>query len=46
MFLIRDVFRCKPGQAGALARKFLADESNRSEPIDDPDAYFRSVFRA
>lgn len=24
MFLIRDVFRCKPGKAGALAQKFLA----------------------
>jgi uncharacterized phage-associated protein len=24
----------------------LADESNWSEPIDDPDTYFRSVFRA
>lgn len=24
MFLIRDVFRCKPGKAGALAKKFLA----------------------
>lgn len=23
MFLIRDVFRCKPGKAGALARMFL-----------------------
>lgn len=22
MFLVRDVFRCKPGQAGALARMF------------------------
>jgi hypothetical protein len=24
MFLIRDVFRCKPGKAGVLAKKFLA----------------------
>jgi hypothetical protein len=24
MYLIRDVFRCKPGKAGALARMFLA----------------------
>ena len=24
MFLIRDVFRCKPGKAGALARMLLA----------------------
>jgi hypothetical protein len=24
MFLIRDVFRCKPGKAGAVARMFLA----------------------
>ncbi len=23
MFLIRDVFRCKPGKAGALAKMFL-----------------------
>jgi hypothetical protein len=29
-----------------LSSQDLADESNWSEPIDDPDAYFRSVFRA
>jgi hypothetical protein len=29
VFLIRDIFRCKPRKAGALAKKFLAVPSTR-----------------
>jgi quinol monooxygenase YgiN len=38
MFLIRDVFRCKPGKAGALAQKLLA-----TVPSMESEDGFRSV---
>jgi quinol monooxygenase YgiN len=38
MFLIRDVFRCKPGKAGALARMFLA-----TVPSMEKEDGFRNV---
>ena len=38
MFLIRDVFRCKPGKAGDLARMFLA-----TVPSMESEDGFRNV---
>jgi hypothetical protein len=38
MYLIRDVFRCKPGKAGALARMFL-----ETVPSMETDDGFRNV---
>ena len=38
MFLIRDVFRCKPGHAGALAKKLLA-----TVPSMESEDGFRNV---
>jgi hypothetical protein len=38
MFLIRDIFRCKPGKAGALAGMFL-----KTVPSMESDDGFRNV---
>ena len=38
MFLIRDVFRCKPGKAGALARMFL-----KTVPSMEKEDGFRNI---
>ena len=38
MFLIRDVFRCKPGKAGALAKMFL-----KTVPSMESQDGFRNV---
>ena len=38
MFLIRDVFRCKPGKAGALAKMFL-----KTVPSMETEDGFRNV---
>jgi hypothetical protein len=38
MFLVRDVFRCKPGKAGALAKMFL-----RTIPSMERDDRFKNV---